>query len=73
MVTKGLGGVCCWDADGCETILLHSGTPKGGGGCWPAAPPPSLDLKNTNFVDKISDVLCDLPFSKNQSLKPADD
>ena len=54
-------------------ILLHNVTPKGGGGgCWAAAPL-NLDLKNTNFVDKISDVLCDLTFSKNQSLNSADD
>jgi hypothetical protein len=48
-------------------------------GYWAALPNPSprppsnLNLKNTDFVDMISKVLHDLPFSQNQPLKLADD
>jgi hypothetical protein len=48
------------------------------GGCRAAARQPpqipqNLNLKNTNFVDMVSKVLRDLPFSRNQPLKSAND
>jgi hypothetical protein len=52
---------------------IHRGAPKGG--CWGAAPPKpkNQDLKNTDYVDvMISNVLRDLPFSRNQPLKLVD-
>jgi hypothetical protein len=37
-------------------------------------PPPSQNLKNTDFVDMmLSNVLYDLPLNQNQPLKSADD
>jgi hypothetical protein len=40
----------------------------------PTKPPQSRNLKNTDFVDiMIPKVLRDLPFSRNQPLKSADD
>jgi hypothetical protein len=61
-----------------ENILLGSSVagahPKWGS---PAvAPPPTQNRnykKNTGFVDTISDILRDPPFSRNQSLKSVDD
>jgi hypothetical protein len=53
-------------------------TPSGGGGAA-ALPPPhhhhhqKQNFRNTDFVDKISDILHDLPFSQNQLLKFFDD
>jgi hypothetical protein len=49
--------------------------PRGLPGC---SPPPQIpqnpSLKNTDFVDSmIPNVLHDLPFSRNQPLKSADD
>jgi hypothetical protein len=50
-------------------LVTHWYTP--GGGCWAISSPlPHLDLKNTNFCRQESDVFCDLPFSRNQSLSP---
>jgi hypothetical protein len=45
------------------------------GGSWAAAPqtPQNRNLRNTHFVVTISDVLRDLPFSRNQPMKSADD
>jgi hypothetical protein len=34
---------------------------------------PKTNLKNTDFVDSMIKVLHDFPFSRNQSLKSADD
>jgi hypothetical protein len=46
--------------------------PMGGAGLQPSKPQ-NRNLKNANFVDAvISKVLCDLPFSRNQPLKSAD-
>jgi hypothetical protein len=50
----------------------------GGGAAAGLQPPPKIpqnqNLKNTYFVDiMISKVLCDLLFSRNQTLKSADD
>jgi hypothetical protein len=44
-------------------------------GCSPAPPPqkPETEIKETGFVDMISKVLRDFPFSRNQPLKSADD
>jgi hypothetical protein len=51
------------------------GAPKGRLPEW--APPPqkplNQNLKNTDFVDIISKILRDLPFSWNQPVKSADD
>jgi hypothetical protein len=48
-----------------------------GGGLRGCSPPPKLPqnqtLKNTDFVDIISKVLHDLPFSRNKLMKLADD
>jgi hypothetical protein len=55
-------------------LVFVRGAPTGG--CQAAAPPPHKppNLKNTYFVDiMISKVLRDLPFSRNQPLKSADD
>jgi hypothetical protein len=48
---------------------------QGEGGCRAAAPqtPQNRNFKNTDFVDMTSKVLRDLPFSRNQPLKSADD
>ena len=45
------------------------------GGSWAAAPqtPQNRNLRNTHFVVTISEVLRDLPFSRNQPMKSADD
>jgi hypothetical protein len=50
-------------------------TPSGGGGAAALLPPhqPKKKFRNTDFVDKISDILHDLPFSQNQLLKFFDD
>jgi hypothetical protein len=48
----------------------------GAAGLQPPAPktPQNQKLKNTDFVDTmIWNVLCDLPFSRNQPLKLVDD
>jgi hypothetical protein len=42
------------------------------GGCW-AAVTANRDFKNADFVDIISNVLLDIPFSRNQLLKTAYD
>ena len=62
------------------TVVMKMATIEGctqGGGCRAVAPlkAPKLKLKkNTDFVDiTISKVLRDLPFSRNQPLKSADD
>jgi hypothetical protein len=57
-----------------DANIITRDAPKGGGGCRPAAPPPNRNLKNTDFVHKmISNILSDLPLSRNKSLKAADD
>jgi hypothetical protein len=63
-----------------ELCNLHAGLgahPKGGGGlpvCIPHQTPENRNLKNTDFVDiMVSNVLRNLPFSRNQPLKSADD
>ena len=43
-----------------------------GGGYW-AAVPADRDLKNADFVDVKSNILRDLPLSRNQLLKSAYD
>jgi hypothetical protein len=56
-------------------LRCRNGAPKGGGlpGCSPSKHQ-NRYLKNTHFVDIIlSKVLRDLPFSRNQPLKSADD
>jgi hypothetical protein len=54
--------------------LVSEAHPRGG---YRAAAPPQTtqnqNLKNTDFVDIISNVLRDLPFSLNQPLKSAND
>jgi hypothetical protein len=47
----------------------------GRGVCWAATPLKlKLKKKNTDFLDMIvSNVLLDLPFSRNQPMKSADD
>jgi hypothetical protein len=53
--------------------VLHTG---GGLPGWSPPPKktPKQKFKNTDFVDiMISNVLCDFPFSRNHSLKSADD
>jgi hypothetical protein len=55
---------------------LIKGAHKEGGlpGCSPPQTPKNKNLKNTDFVDiVISKVLPDLPFSRNQPLKSADE
>jgi hypothetical protein len=60
-------------------LCVDQGCIQGGGGCRAAAsPPPQIpqnrNLKNTGFVPiVISEILLDLPFSRNQPLKSADD
>jgi hypothetical protein len=50
---------------------------EGKGSCWAAAtpPPPILnEKKNADFIDTtLSNVLRDLPFSRNQPQKSSDD
>jgi hypothetical protein len=43
------------------SVQLDKAAPKGGGGCWDAAPiPPNRNLKNTDFVvTMIANVLSD--------------
>jgi hypothetical protein len=55
--------------------MYFTGAAKGGlRVCSPAKPPQNRNLKNIYFVDiMVSKVLRDLPFSRNQSLKSADD
>jgi hypothetical protein len=57
--------------------VLDRHAPKGGKGLPSCSPPPpqmEIKTKNTDFVDTIiSNVLRDLPFSRNQPLKSADD
>jgi hypothetical protein len=51
------------------------GAPKGWGICMlqPPLPPTNQNLKNTEYVHTmIFNILCDLPFSKNQPQKLAD-
>jgi hypothetical protein len=61
------------------TMLSVEGASRGKGlPGWSGPPPPTntpnRNLKNTDFVDvKISKVLRDLPFGRNQPLKSADD
>jgi hypothetical protein len=43
--------------------------PRAKGGAYWAAVPANRDLKNAYFVDVISNVLRDLPLSRNQLLK----
>jgi len=54
--------------------VKSSPTPKRGGE-WGAAelqPLPQIELKNTHFIEPVlSDVLSDLPYSRNQLLKSA--
>jgi hypothetical protein len=51
----------------------QQGRAQGGAAAWPAHPQ-SRDLKNRDFVDiMISEASRDLPFSRNQPLKSADD
>ena len=45
---------------------------KGEGGLPGCSPPQDRNLKNTDFVDIVSNVLRDLSFSLNQPLKSAD-
>jgi hypothetical protein len=58
-------------------IRAKQGRIQAGGGCRPAAPPPThqiRNLKNTDFVDiMVSQVPRDFPLSRNQPLKLADD
>jgi hypothetical protein len=58
-----------------SNIVGHSGTPRGATGLQPPPhTPQNRNLKNTDFVDiMISKVLRDLPFSRNQTMKSADD
>jgi hypothetical protein len=56
--------------------LCCTGAHTGGGGYRAANPlqtHQNRNLKNTDFVDIISKLLRDLPFSRNQPLKSADD
>jgi hypothetical protein len=55
-------------------MTTGKGTPKVGR-CWAAASPnpQKLKFKNTDFVDIISNIICDIPFSQNLPLKSADD
>jgi hypothetical protein len=57
--------------------VLSRGTPKGGGAAARASAPPKppkTEIKKKDFVDiVISNALRDLPISRNQPLKSADD
>jgi hypothetical protein len=56
--------------------LASRATKKGDAGLEPPPPPkhPKPKLKKTDFVDTmISNVLRDLPFSRNKPLKSTDD
>jgi hypothetical protein len=59
------------------TILLASNNTKGRGHtherCCQVAATTNQKLRNTYFVDMIQDVLRDLAFSRNRSLKLAED
>jgi hypothetical protein len=49
-------------------------TPKWGEeGLQHSPPPHKQNFRNTDFVDKISDILHDFPFSQNQLMKFPDD
>jgi hypothetical protein len=56
----------------------HGGAPKEGKGCQAAGLqstlPTNLNLKTTDFLDMVmSNILHDLHFSQNQTLKSSDD
>jgi hypothetical protein len=58
-----------------EQYKLYQGRTREGGGSEGVQAPPQKNrsLKNTDFVDiMIANVLCDLPFSRNQPLKSTD-
>jgi hypothetical protein len=58
-----------------HSVVLYAGAQPRGGGCRAAAPqtPQKLNFK-IDFIDiMVSEVLRDLPFSRNQPLKSADD
>jgi hypothetical protein len=54
---------------------LAQGRTQGAGaaGLQPSQIPQNRNLKSADFVDMISSLLRDLPFSRNQPLKSADD
>jgi hypothetical protein len=58
----------------CKLNFTARGAPKEGGGGRAAAPtkPPKTEIQKTEIF-KISDVLPDFPFSRNQPLKSAHD
>jgi hypothetical protein len=64
-----------------ENMVINGykqGSNQGVGGCSPAVPPSkppqNRNLKDTDFVDMmLSKILRDLPISRNQPLKLADD
>jgi hypothetical protein len=66
-----------WLLEQAVNIYFCWGTAKGRGGGLPGYSPQNSqnrNFKNTDFVDiMISKVLRDLPFSRNQPLKSADD
>ena len=54
--------------------LLSAGAHTKGKAAWSNPPkPPKIEIKEIGFVDIISELLHDLPFSRNQPLKSADD